>query len=188
MLAGVHGFVAERLPSGPRVLDACCGTGGLARRIAGTGRRVVGVDLSPKNIAYAQRRAADAGIGGDRLSFEVADVATLAVPAEGPYDVATVVLAIHEMPTAARARVLGALFTVARRVMIVDFSTPMPWNLAGLKTRMAEVAAGRTHFAAFRDYQRRGGLAPLLADVEATVESERSLDGGTLRVVVASAN
>ncbi len=184
-LAGVHSFVSTHLPAGPRVVDACCGTGGLSRRMAAEGRRVVGVDLSPRNVAFAEEKARAAGLSEDRLSYQLADVSTLAIPEEGPYDIATIVLALHEMPTAGRPRVLDALKKVARQLMVVDYAVPMPWNLAGVRNRAAEVAAGREHFGGFRDYNRRGGLLPLLRDADLRISSRRQIDAGTLEVVVA---
>ncbi len=171
LLAGIRGFVARELPPGERVLDACCGTGALARRLAEDGRTVLGVDLSPRNIDYARSHSK----GGAR--FELADVTTLEIPREGRWDVATIVLALHEMPAPARAPVL-------RRVLVVDYAVPMPRNPAGLRNRLLEVAAGPEHFGAFRDFKRRGGLPALIEGSGATVERARELDAGTLSVRV----
>lgn len=183
LLTGVRGYIADHLPEGDRVLDACCGTGALSRRLAREGRDVVGVDLSPKHIAYARKATADAGLGQGRARFELADVAQLAPPDEGPYDVAVIAFALHEMPTAARPEVVDALVRVAHRVMVVDFVAPMPWNLAGLRNRAAEVAAGPDHFRSFLDYSRNGGLAALIRRDGVDIEHERTIDAGTLHVV-----
>ena len=187
LLSGVRGFVADRLPDGDRVLDVCCGTGSLAMRLANDGRQVVGVDLSPRHIEWARLRARDAGLDHDQLRFEINDVSDLETPEEGPFDVAVIVLSIHEMPAAARAPVVRTLTTVARRVMIVDFASPMRWNAAGIRNRAAELVAGAGHFAAFRDYQRRGGLGPLIGPGDLLVEDDRRIDGGTLHVTIVSA-
>lgn len=181
LLGGVHAFVADHLPPGDRVLDACCGTGGLARRLAARGLEVRGVDLSPRNIDHAQTRSA--GLA-ENLRFEVGDVSQIEPPAAGPYDVATIVLALHEMPAAARAAVLEALLGAAERVMAVDFAIPMPWNLAGVRNRAMELAAGPEHFSAFRDFTRRGGLPRLVEETGAVIESTRRIDSGALEVVV----
>lgn len=182
MLSGVRDYVADHLPPGERVLDACCGTGALSRRLARDGRDVVGVDLSPKHIAYAREAAADAGLG-DRVRHEVGDVGQLEPPDEGPYDVAVIAFALHEMPTAARTEVVHALLRVAHRAMVIDFSVPMPWNLAGLRNRAAELAAGPEHFRSFLDYSRNGGLTPLIERDGVRIEHDRTIDAGTLRVV-----
>lgn len=181
LLSGVHGFVADNLPDGERVLDACCGTGGLAHRMADVGRDVTGVDLSPRNIEFAQAHES-----GSSVTFEVCDVSELPYE-DDAFDLATVVLALHEMPTRSRVPVLRELSRVATRVLVVDYRAPMPRNAAGLRNRAIEAVAGRGHFTAFRDYSRRGGLTPLLDRAGLQLESERTLDGGTLVVHVAHA-
>lgn len=184
MLAGVHGVVVEALPDGGPVLDACCGTGGLARKIAATGRAVVGADLSPRNIEFA-RRAVTGSSTASSVSFETGDVAHLPYE-DGTFHTATVVLALHEMPDDCRVPVLRELTRVARHVLIVDFEVPMPTNTAGIRNRAMELAAGRGHFGAFRDYSRRGGLPRLLGEADVIVASRRPLDGGTLAVYLVS--
>lgn len=187
LLTGLRSYLATHLPPGERVLDACCGTGALARRLAREGRTVVGVDLSPRHIAFARDRAAADGVTEEAVRFEVGDVAALDTPAEGPWDVAVITLALHEMPTAARTDVLENLLRIARRVVAVDFVAPMPWSVAGARNRLAEVAAGIDHVRAFRDYQRRGGLTPLVEAVGAVVEATRTIDAGTLDVMTLTA-
>ena len=79
-----HGFVWERgadlvellAPKpGERILDLGCGTGHLAAKIAATGARVVGLDLSAEMLGEAQRQfPALEFVAGDgrRLPFEQA--------------------------------------------------------------------------------------------------------------------
>lgn len=64
-------------PPPARVLDAGCGAGLLARRLAGIGYEVAGVDASPACIAHA-RQAAGAGMGGP--AFAVGDLTALPFP------------------------------------------------------------------------------------------------------------
>jgi SAM-dependent methyltransferase len=68
-----------RVPEGGRILDVCCGTGFLARLLAGRGFRVTGFDQSPEMVAFARRQAPGA-------EFQVADAANLQLPQE--YDAA----------------------------------------------------------------------------------------------------
>lgn len=180
-LAGVHGYLLKHLPPGPRVLDVACGTGALALKLAAAGRTVRGVDLSDKQIAYAREHARRRGV--ENVSFEVADATTIQPPEEGPYDHAVVVLALHEMPHDVRLGVLRALSKAARASTLVDHAAPMPWNVAGLRNRAVEAAAGRAHVRAFHDFTMRGGLDALVAEAGLRVEDARGLDAGTLRVV-----
>jgi 3-oxoadipate enol-lactonase len=180
MLAGVHSVVVEALPAGGPVLDACCGTGGLAHKIAATGREVVGVDLSPRNIDYARRAKVESSTASSTV-FDTGDVAHLAHE-DDSFETATIVMALHEMPAHLRVPVLRELTRVARHVLIVDFEVPMPRNASGIRNRAFELAAGKSHFGAFRDYSRRGGLRHLLEEAEVIVDSQRQIDRGTLSV------
>jgi cyclopropane fatty-acyl-phospholipid synthase-like methyltransferase len=74
-------FFAARVRPGERVLDIGCGSGSVSYAMAaGSGATVVGIDLSPENVAFARRRFAH-----PNLSFVVGD-ATRDLPA-GAFDV-----------------------------------------------------------------------------------------------------
>jgi 2-polyprenyl-3-methyl-5-hydroxy-6-metoxy-1,4-benzoquinol methylase len=83
-LADVIGTrLAGALPPEARVLDVACGTGTLARRLAGRGLRVTGIDAVPPLAAFAQRRRPERA--ASRLSFHLADVARGPI-AGAPFD------------------------------------------------------------------------------------------------------
>jgi ubiquinone/menaquinone biosynthesis C-methylase UbiE len=74
-----HGFIIERGQAlvdllapraGERILDLACGTGDIARTIAESGAKVVGVDASPEMIITARSRFPE-------LDFRVEDAAYL---------------------------------------------------------------------------------------------------------------
>jgi SAM-dependent methyltransferase len=76
--ADVHGeasFVDGLLAPGSRVLDAGCGTGRVAVRLAALGHTVVGVDSDPAMVEQARAEAPD-------LDWRVADLAELALAQE----------------------------------------------------------------------------------------------------------
>lgn len=66
------------LPAGARVLDAPCGSGRIAVRLAEQGLAITGIDISEPEIAEARRVAAERGA---EVRFEVRDVRD--APAEG---------------------------------------------------------------------------------------------------------
>jgi SAM-dependent methyltransferase len=72
-------LVLDDHPPPARVLDLCCGTGGLDRVLHARGYAVTGVDGSPGMIAHARRNAPE-------CEFIVADARDFAVP--GAYDLA----------------------------------------------------------------------------------------------------
>jgi ubiquinone/menaquinone biosynthesis C-methylase UbiE len=81
----IHDRIVESLypRPGERVLDAACGTGGIALRAARAGAEVVGVDISPDQIAKAQRAAELEGLP---VAFDVGDCQQLPY-ADGEFDV-----------------------------------------------------------------------------------------------------
>lgn len=179
MLSGVHEYLLERLPEGQRVLDACCGTGALSRRLAEAGRDVVGVDLSQRHVEYAR------GVpfhGAGSVRYELGDVSALELPPEGRYDLAVIAMALHEMPARFRAGVLARLLEVAERTVVVDFAAPMPVNRAGVRNRAIEFVTGWEHFTGFRDWLATDALDGLLAVTGGRIEKDRVIDAGTLRV------
>lgn len=64
-----HDFFVNRVGTGERVLDIGCGNGAVAYDVAiKAGAEVVGIDLSPENIAQARRRYAH-----PRVEYRVGD-------------------------------------------------------------------------------------------------------------------
>jgi SAM-dependent methyltransferase len=69
------------LPAGSRILDAPCGHGRIARRLAAAGMDVTGVDLTP---AYLEQARTDPLLPPDAVRYLEGDVRDL--PVDGPYD------------------------------------------------------------------------------------------------------
>lgn len=87
-----HDFFVQRVKKGERVLDIGCGIGALAFDIAQySSAYVVGIDLSPDNIAIAGKRHSHA-----KVKYEVGDV--LHTPLQGPFDVAVLSNVLEHLP------------------------------------------------------------------------------------------
>ena len=109
LLDGLRGFVAKQVPEGAAVVEACCGTGSLALRLAARCASVVGVDLSPRMIAYAEAERARRGAANVR--FRVGAAGRLDDLADASCDVGVVVLGLHEMPARRNVQCLEAALT-----------------------------------------------------------------------------
>jgi ubiquinone/menaquinone biosynthesis C-methylase UbiE len=107
---------------GEDVLDAGCGTGCLASALAERCRvrRVVGIDLSPAYVEHARRVNRDA-----RLSFEVGDLCSLALP-DGRFDRVLALLVLHFVPKTEKA--ITELRRVARPGAVVGAAV---WDARG---------------------------------------------------------
>ena len=178
----LHRRLAELIDPGSTVIDACCGAGALPLHLAGKCARVTGVDRSPRQIKYADSRRRRDRL--EHVSFKVVDATDLGQWPDGAFDVATIVLALHEMPAAQRVPTLRELGRVSRRIIAVDYAVPLPRNLVRLVAWMAELAAGPRHFAAFRNYLRRGGLEALFREAGLPVAHRERLEGGGLALYI----
>ncbi len=69
------------LPPGSRILDAPCGHGRIARRLAAAGMEVTGVDLTP---TYLEQARADPSPPQGAVTYVDGDVRAL--PVDGPFD------------------------------------------------------------------------------------------------------
>lgn len=123
-LREMEDLVGDRLdlPAGSKVLDAGCGLGHVARRLAENfDLDVTGIDLLSSHVTVARRLAARSR-AGDRLKFEEMSYADLDVPDDtfdGVYTVESLVHAEH------LDAVLGELYRVLKpggRAVFLEFS------------------------------------------------------------------
>ena len=181
LLTGLHQYVADQVEPTGRILDVGCGTGDLVWRLAPKADEVVGIELSPAMVDYANARRAERSLSS--VSFVLGDARhALAHLPDRHFDLATAVLVLHEMPTAAQAPMLGEVTRVARRLLCVDFRAPMPWNLAGIRNRFLEITAGREHFRCYREFQRKDGSPGAAGRAGLSFEHVRYIDARTMEV------
>lgn len=106
LLGGFYSRVADEVaatcPSGT-VLEVGSGPGRLGVRLARSapGLNVTGVDLSPEMVELANGRAAEAGLLGERMRFEVGDVGALPY-VDGRFDGVVSTLSLHHWADPAR--------------------------------------------------------------------------------------
>jgi SAM-dependent methyltransferase len=169
---GEASFVAARLDGGARVLDAGCGTGRVAVRLAELGFDCVGVDVDESMLAVARREA-------PHVPWFSADLA--AVTAEdlgGSRDFDLVVLAGNVVPLLAE----GTLPTAVRR--LADLVGPAGELVAGFGLDAAHLPRGCpvTPLADYDDACAHAGLQP--ESRFATWDTEPFRDGSGYVVAV----
>ncbi|HEX8728466.1 MAG TPA: class I SAM-dependent methyltransferase [Ktedonobacterales bacterium] len=108
----------------PIALDAGCGTGDIARRLAPRMRRVDAVDISAAMISIGQRQP-----GGDAANLRWRQAPIEAVTLSGPYGLIVTGESLHWMeweralPRLAAALAPGALLVIVERA-----EQPSPWS------------------------------------------------------------
>ncbi|MBN2243069.1 MAG: class I SAM-dependent methyltransferase [Acidobacteria bacterium] len=157
-LAETRRAVVDAIPASSRVLDIACGTGELCFDLATRkGCQVVGVDLSPRMIEFARKRNRS-----PEVRFDLGDGTDLAHLGEDSFDIATILLLLHEIPLEKQMIVLNQALNRARRVIVVDSHVPLPKNLHGLALRIVEASGGPSHYRYFADYLASGGIGGIL--------------------------
>ncbi len=181
LLGRLHQLVADAVEPAGRVLDVGCGTGDMVWRLAPKAEEVVGIELSPAMVDFANDRLAERSLS--QVSFVLGDVTrAFADRPDDHFDLATMVLVLHEMPTEVQVPVLNEVARVARQVLCVDFRAPMPWNAAGIRNRFLEIAAGLEHYRAFRAFQRVGGVPGAAREAGLVYELIRPVDARTMEM------
>ncbi len=113
-----------------RILDVASGGGdvaiGLWKKAQRTGLdvEVVGVDLSPRAIEFAQHRAAEAGAN---VRFEALDVLADELP--NGFDIMTCSLFLHHLSNAEAKLLLEKMSAAAGRMVVINDLYRSRWNL-----------------------------------------------------------
>lgn len=111
-----------------RALDLGCGEGGDAIWLATRGWDVTGTDISRTAVDRATRAARDAGVGEDRIRFEVVDLARWA--GDGVYDLVTAsfLQSPVEFPRADVLRRASGLVGPGGHLLVVAHAARPPWS------------------------------------------------------------
>lgn len=112
---------------GAHVVDLACGTGDIALLAAAAGATVTGLDITPRMIELARRKAVVSAAGGaTRPRFAVADMMALPL-ADASADVVTTGYGLRNVPQLGEA--IDQIVRVLRprgRLVSLDFNRPGP--------------------------------------------------------------
>ncbi|WP_329326841.1 class I SAM-dependent methyltransferase [Streptomyces luteogriseus] len=153
-----HPAVLAAVPDGCRTaLDAGCGDGLLARKLAARSASVTGVDRSPEMIELARGHA---GVPGNVAYLEADYLAYGALP-ERAYDFVSAVAVVHHAPFEEAVTRLARLTAPGGRLVIVGMAanrTPLDWLISA-----CGVPASLLH--ARRNGGKRGPVGMPMEDV-----------------------
>jgi SAM-dependent methyltransferase len=138
------------------VLDAGCGTGGLALMAAARGLEATGVDAAPSAIEIARRRCADRGLSAE---FVVGDVLQLAAVVPGPFGAVLDSGLFHVFDDDDRARYAGQVSAVVApggQLAVLCFSDREPGTWGPRRVSRDELRA------AFADGWQVDSIEPAL--------------------------
>ena len=180
-LEEVREIIASHLPENCSVIDIGCGTGAMSFSLASKCKRLVGVELSPRMLNFANRQKAKLGI--KHVDFVLGDASHLSQFGDKEFDAAVTSMVLHEMPAHVRPLVIREMTRIAKAVILADYSIPQPKNSSGYSTFPVEFVAGPSHFKGFLSFYKNGGLPGLLKSMGLQIEKSTLNSVETIQVV-----
>ncbi len=162
--------VVCHIEPGQTVLDVACGTGAQVFESAGKAKKAVGFDYSESMIHRAQKSSQKKEL--PNVEFRIHDATEEWPFSDNQFDVAILSLALHQFSPKSYFVILNEIKRVAARQILIDYAVPLPQNIIGIGSKIAEFIAGREHNRNFKHYSRLGGLREILPKHRLYIEKE----------------
>jgi len=165
------------------VVDVGCGTGRFSFTVANKVSKVVGVDLSIKNINKASQLLSKNP--NPKISFQHSKLSDL-ISKNQHFDYAVMTYVIHEVNPDERIPLLKEMAQIADKIIIGDYFVPIHKGLWSAINEVVEFLAGKEHYTNFKDFAANGGLIRLAENAELKIISEIKDKPVTSQVLVLS--
>jgi SAM-dependent methyltransferase len=165
------------------VIDVGCGTGRFSFSISDKIKKIIGVDLSKKNIDRAnQTLSKNPNI---KISFLHTNISNL-ISQNFHYDYAVMTYVIHEVNPEDRIELLKQMTQIADKLIIGDYLVPVNKGFWSLLNEVVEFLACKDHYNNFKNFSANGGLYGLLDGAELRVVQEINNKPTTNQLLVLS--
>ena len=148
--------IADNVESGKNIIDVACGTGAQVLELASKSEFVVGVDLSESMIKKAIQLKSKNRV--ENSDFRICNATDLSDFDNRQFDYATMSLALHQFHPEHHSTILNEMKRISDKIIIVDYTVPLPKNIFGFGSKWAEFMAGIEHNRNFKKYYNAGGL------------------------------
>ncbi len=174
--------IVSFIEDGSSVIDIGCGTGKLAFELSRRCKRVVGADLSPRMINFANRQKLTHK--ASNVEFIHADAADVLNVGE-QFDYAVMSFILHSVTLKEEIAIINNLRKITRYFIFADYAAPQPKNAIGFIAFLAELAAGGKHFKSYRAFMRNNGLDNLTEQCGLSVKGQITDKTATYKVILA---
>ena len=177
----MFGEIKNLIPPNSKVIDVGCGTGRFSFSIVDKVNKVIGVDLSSKNITTANQTLQKNPNG--KISFLHTNLANL-ISQNHHFNYAVMTYVIHEVNPEERITLLSEMAQVADKIIIGDYLVPVNkgfWNVLNI---IVEFLAGKEHYSNFNDFVANDGLRGLVNKADLKIVSEIKNKPATSQILI----
>lgn len=165
----MFGEIKNLIEPNSNVIDVGCGTGRFSFSIADKVNKIIGVDLSSKNIFTANKTLQKNP--NNKISFLHTSLAKL-ISQNHHYDYAVMTYVIHEVNPEDRIALLNEMKKIADKIIIGDYLVSIRKGFWSLLNEIVEFLAGKDHYTNFKDFNANNGLHGLVHRADLKVISE----------------
>jgi demethylmenaquinone methyltransferase/2-methoxy-6-polyprenyl-1,4-benzoquinol methylase len=165
------------------VIDVGCGTGRFSFSVSDKVQKVVGIDLSQKNIFKANQTLSKNP--NNRISFHHSNLSNLILQ-NLHFDYAVITYVIHEVNPADRITLLKEIAQIADKIIIGDYLVPVNKGFWSGLNEVVEFLAGKDHYNNFKNFVANGGLHGLVDGAELQIVQEINNKPATNQLLILS--
>lgn len=155
----IFGEIKNIIQPNSKVIDVGCGTGRLSFFIADKVEKIVGIDLSKRNIETANQTLSKKP--NSKISFIHTTLSDL-ISQEHNYDYAVMTYVIHEVNPDERVQLLNDMAQIADKIIIGDYLTPSKKGFWNFLNEVVEFLAGNEHYSNYKHFIANNGLQSLV--------------------------
>ena len=167
------------------IIDVGCGTGRFSFSVSDKIQKVLGIDLSIKNINKANHTLTRKN--NSKISFHHTNLSDL-VKQNLHFDYAVMTYVIHEVNPEGRMILLNEMAQIADKIIIGDYLVPVKKGFWSLINEIVEFLAGKEHYKNFKHFAANNGLSGLIKETNLNLVYEISDKPVTSQVLVLKSN
>lgn len=177
----MFGVIKNLIEPSSSIIDVGCGTGRFSFTIADKAKKVVGIDLSSKNITAANQTLQKNP--NNKISFLHTKLSNL-ISQNHHFNYAVMTYVIHEVNPEERIQLLSEMAQIADKIIIGDYLVPTNKGFWGMLNEVVEFAAGKEHYTNFKHYVANDGLLSLTKSANLKIVQEVQNRPTTSQVLV----
>lgn len=155
----IFGEIKNIIQPNSKVIDVGCGTGRFSFFIADKVEKIVGIDLSKRNIETANQTLSKKP--NSKISFIHTTLSDL-ISQEHNYDYAVMTYVIHEVNPDERVQLLNDMAQIADKIIIGDYLASSKKGFWNFLNEVVEFLAGNEHYSNYKHFIANNGLQSLV--------------------------